>query len=109
MMELLPTILATIGLAFATGWAVMFVIFAGLSIGNNYQLSKLQEYILACSFYGLPTINVLSMIPLWIAYTQKQGPEHYWWSALPAPFFIAYILFLVGFDKGWWRIERKRR
>lgn len=82
----------------------------GISIGNEYLLSKFTGNLIRSGMYSLPLIWIFSVIILWIGFIIGLGNFLYYVIAVPVSFSIAYILLMtvIVWGNRWWNIPKKK-
>lgn len=93
----------TIG-AVAFSWAgclltFMLVVFAGGGYAGNPSVSKSVIRIFDAAMFVIPGLWALAGIVLIVAYLKAWGSSHYWWAALPLPFTVAFILWMMSLSQ----------
>jgi len=100
-MQLWILISGSIGMAMLGFIGFLMSVFAGSAAGNNHNLRQLQFSLLTTFLYLLPGICIVAIVMVWRAWSADLSTTHYWWFAMPLPFYIAYILYISGFEQGW--------
>ncbi len=72
----------------------MLVIFAGGGYANNPSIGKNVIRIFDLAMFVVPGLWALAGIILLVAYFREWGASHYWWTALPLPFTIAFVMWM---------------
>ena len=74
----------------------MLVVFAGGGYANNPTISQGIIKIFDLAMFALPGLWAVAGIILLIAYFREWGAVHYWWTALPLPFTIAFVVWMMS-------------
>ena len=78
----------------------MLVVFAGGGFANNPSVGKSVIKVFDLALFVIPGFWALAGVLLLIAYFMQWGANHYWWTAMPLPFTIAFIVWMLSLSPG---------
>ncbi|MDH5407379.1 MAG: hypothetical protein OEY00_02065 [Gammaproteobacteria bacterium] len=103
-MKLWIVIVATFGLV---GFGMMSLPVAAIAYDltsrhRGRKFTVIQDRLHIGFSFLLPAVCLTALVLIWYAYIKDLNSMHYWWIALPVPFFTLYFIFITGFEKKWW-------